>query len=90
MSQYNYNSTDLLKSVELSDRENFLLKESKTFCMYPWIHIHAFPSGEAYPCCHAEMKYPIGNCRNNTLEEIWYDQPMQKLRHSYFSECLFH
>ena len=52
---YNYNSADLVKPTELTEREQFLLKDSKTFCIYPWIHLHAYPTGEAYPCCHAEM-----------------------------------
>jgi len=75
MSNYKYNSADLVKPIELTDREEFLLKESKTFCIYPWIHLHAYPTGEAYPCCHAEMGVgQMGNCRTNTLEEIWYDR----------------
>ena len=80
MTQYKYNSTDLVRPTELTEREQFLLTDSKTFCIYPWIHLHAYPTGEAYPCCHAEMKYPVGNCRSNTLEQIWTDQPMQRLR----------
>jgi MoaA/NifB/PqqE/SkfB family radical SAM enzyme len=87
MSQYKYNSTDLVRSVELTEREEFLLKDSKTFCIYPWIHLHAYPTGEAYPCCHAEMKPGIvGNCREKTLAEIWVDTPMQKLRADMLSE----
>ncbi len=87
MTAYNYNSSDLVQPVELTDREKFLLKESKTFCIYPWIHIHAYPTGEAYPCCHAEMGVgEIGNCRKNTLEEIWNDQPLQKLRDDMLNE----
>ena len=86
MNQYKYNSSDLVRPTELTDREQFLLTDSKTFCIYPWIHLHAYPTGEAYPCCHAEMKYPVGNCRSNTLEEIWQDRPMQKLRADMLSE----
>jgi MoaA/NifB/PqqE/SkfB family radical SAM enzyme len=87
MSQYKYNSTDLVKPVELTDREEFLLKDSKTFCIYPWIHLHAYPTGEAYPCCHAEMKPGIvGNCRTQTLEEIWTGKPMQDLRNAMLTE----
>jgi radical SAM protein with 4Fe4S-binding SPASM domain len=86
MSDYKYNSTNLVKPVDLTDREEFLLTDSKTFCIYPWIHLHAYPTGEAYPCCHAEMQYPVGNCRSNTLKEIWQDQPMQKLRADMLSE----
>jgi organic radical activating enzyme len=84
---YNYNSTDLARPIELTDREEFLLKDSKTFCIYPWIHLHAYPTGEAYPCCHAEMGVgQVGNCRTNTLEEIWRDQPMAQLRKDMLSE----
>ena len=87
-SYYQYNSSDLVNMSmnELSDREKFLLTESKTFCIYPWIHLHAYPTGEAYPCCHSEMKYPVGNCRKNTLKEIWHDTPMQQLRKDMLTE----
>jgi len=87
MTRYKYNSTDLIRPTELTEREKFLLTESKTFCIYPWIHLHAYPTGEAYPCCHAEMKPGVvGNCRTNTLEEIWRDTPMQKLRTDMLTE----
>ena len=83
---YEYNSPQLVRPTELTAREEFLLKDSKTFCIYPWIHLHAYPTGEAYPCCHAEMAYPVGNCRQNTLEEIWRDSPMKQLRNDMLSE----
>jgi radical SAM protein with 4Fe4S-binding SPASM domain len=84
---YNYNSTDLVKNIVLDAREEFLLKESKTFCIYPWIHLHAYPTGEAYPCCHAEMGVgQVGNCRENTLEEIWNSPTQKQLRTDMLSE----
>jgi len=86
MTQYKYNSTDLLKSVELTQKEEYLLKDSKTFCIYPWMHIHAVPTGEVYPCCFAEIDHPIGNCRKNTLQEIFYDEPMKKLKHDLLND----
>ena len=87
MNQYKYNSTDLVRPVELTEREQFLLTDSKTFCIYPWIHLHAYPTGEAYPCCHAEMGVgQVGNCRKNSLEEIWSDEPMQRLRQDMLTE----
>ena len=87
MAQYNYNSSDLVNPVKLDEKEQFLLTESKTFCIYPWIHLHAYPTGEAYPCCHAEMSIgQVGNCRTNTLEEIWHDRPMVNLRDNMLSE----
>lgn len=87
MTQYKYNSTDLVRATELTEREQFLLTDSKTFCIYPWIHLHAYPTGEAYPCCHAEMGVgQVGNCRKNTLAEIWTDVPMQQLREDMLTE----
>jgi MoaA/NifB/PqqE/SkfB family radical SAM enzyme len=79
---YNYNSSDPLK-IELSTLpkdEKYLLTDSKTFCMYPWIHIHAYPTGQAYACCMSEMTHPIGNTRNNTLKEIWNGASLRKMR----------
>ena len=89
MTQYKYNSSDLVRGnmSELSDQERFLLTESKTFCIYPWIHLHAYPTGEAYPCCHAEMGVgQIGNCHTNTLKEIWNSPAQKKLRTDMLSE----
>lgn len=87
MTQYKYNSADLVKSIDLTEREEFLLKESKTFCIYPWIHLHAYPTGEAYPCCHAEMGVgQVGNCRKQSLEEIWHGDAMQRLRDDMLNE----
>jgi len=80
---YQYGSVNPLKiSLEsISDRERKLLSESKTFCMYPWIHLHAFPTGEAMPCCMTEHHAgSIGNCRENTLKEIWNSPQQKQLR----------
>ena len=80
---YQYGSANPIKIGlnELSDREKFLLTESKTFCMYPWIHLHTWPTGQAFPCCHAEMGVgQVGNCRTHTLEQIWNSDQQRKLR----------
>ena len=86
MTQYKYNSADLVRPVDLTEREEFLLKDSKTFCIYPWIHLHAYPTGEAYPCYHAEMAYPVGNTKFKTLEDIYRDAPMRELRKDMLNE----
>jgi radical SAM protein with 4Fe4S-binding SPASM domain len=86
-SMYQYNSTDLVNSVDLTDREKFLLNDSKTFCIYPWVHLHAYPTGEAYPCCHAEMKVgQIGNCQKSELKEIWNSDKQKQLRKDMLNE----
>ena len=91
MTQYKYNSSDLVRGdmSALTERERFLLTESKTFCIYPWIHLHAYPTGEAYPCCHAEMGVgQIGNCRENTLKDIWNSTAQRRLRLDMLNETL--
>jgi hypothetical protein len=84
----NYNSLEPIKiSLDaLESQEQFLLTESKTFCMYPWVHLHAYPTGHAYLCCMTDMEFPIGNCRNNTMKEIWNDVPMRKVRRNMLTE----
>lgn len=79
---YDYNSPAPLKVKlnSLLDNEKHLLTESKTFCMYPWVHIHAYPTGQAYPCCMSEMAHPIGNTHDNTLEQIWNGPGLRKIR----------
>ena len=79
---YNYNGKEPTHiAVEnLTDKHKKLIFENKTFCMYPWIHLHAFPTGEAYPCCNTEMNESIGNTRHDTLNEIWNGAPMRDVR----------
>jgi MoaA/NifB/PqqE/SkfB family radical SAM enzyme len=85
---YGYNSIIPMgvDAASLSEREGFLLTGSKTFCIYPWIHLHAFPSGAAYPCCMADMKYSVGSTRKDTLEEIWNQAPMREIRSNMLNE----
>lgn len=85
---YDYNSPTPLniKLDQLLDREKYLLTESKTFCMYPWVHIHAYPTGDAYPCCMSDMKYSIGNTRNSTLEEIWNSPGLREIRRNMLND----
>ena len=79
---YTYNSPWPLQltATDLSHTQRDLLLNNRSFCIYPWIHIHAYPTGAAYPCCHAEMNCSIGSTRENTLAEIWNDLPMRELR----------
>ena len=89
MTRYNYNSTTPIKlgKDQATDREWFLLTESKTFCIYPWIHLHAYPTGEAWPCCHAEMKQgPVGSCKNSTVKELANSSGMKTLRNDMLEE----
>jgi len=81
---YDYNSWEPVKisADELDQYETELLRDSKTFCIYPWIHLHAYPTGETYPCCHADMQLPVGNARVNTLKDMWNSEGMKQIRHN--------
>jgi len=56
------------------------LIESQRFCMLPWLHLHGWPTGEAYPCCLADDKLPIGDLRRSTLAEIWNGDKLKAMR----------
>lgn len=61
--------------------KNYLLTESKTFCLIPWTHIHTTPSGKALPCCISKLDWEgVGNTRNSSLVEIVNSQKMKELR----------
>lgn len=85
---YNYNGKEPIKiSVDdLSSKHKDLIFESKTFCILPWIHVHSFPTGEAYPCCNTEMSEKIGNTNNQSLAEIWNGDQMREVRRKMLSD----
>lgn len=86
---YQYGSANPLKVAlnSLGTVPRFLLTESKTFCMYPWIHLHAWPTGQAFPCCHAEAPAgELGNTRTQTLTEIWNSPKQRQLRTDMLNE----
>jgi len=86
--QYQYGSANPIKISlnEISEQDKFLLSESKNFCIYPWIHMHAWPTGEAYPCCHATQSPVYGNTRKEPLADIWNGPRMQQLRKDMLSD----
>jgi radical SAM protein with 4Fe4S-binding SPASM domain len=77
---YNERSPYFIEREKLTEKQLQLLTESNTFCMLPWVHMHAFPDGRAYPCCLADYWHPVGDLRQNTMKEIWNQQPYRNLR----------
>ena len=78
-----YQST-AVESESLPVDKEFLLNQSKVFCMYPWTHLYVHPTGDIGPCCASERW--VGNLKDSTLKEIWNQKPMQDLRLSMLSE----
>jgi len=62
------------------DKKDFLLKESKSFCVFPWMHIYANPDGKAFPCCTAEQDTIDQNLKEKTIEEVFNSDDWKKLR----------
>jgi organic radical activating enzyme len=63
-----------------TNSKDYLLKESKTFCMFPWIHLYSNPDGAAFPCCTAEQDEIDENTKNKTLDEIFNSTDWKQLR----------
>ena len=74
-----------LKIADMTARQKDLLIDSKTFCMLPWLHIHAFPDGRAYPCCFALDRYPVGDLNKNSMEEVFNGTDMSEIRKNMLS-----
>jgi organic radical activating enzyme len=77
---YNERAPYFIDKEELTDEQWQRLTESKTFCMLPWTHMHAFPDGRAYPCCLADYWHPVGDLRKNTMAEVWNQKPLSDMR----------
>ena len=73
---------------QLTDWERHLLTESSTFCMYPWMHMHLYPTGQAKPCCMSEHRglEPLGNANQIPMREIWNSSSMKQLRRNMLNE----
>jgi len=81
-SQYNWKDRipSYIKLEELTEDQKHKLLTSETFCMIPWIHLHAWPDGRAYPCCLAKAEHPVGNLKEQTMKEVWNAEPMRNMR----------
>lgn len=55
--------------------KNFLLNQSKSFCMLPWLHIHTTPQGKIMPCCIADM-----DIEKHSLRHAFHSDEMNTLR----------
>ena len=76
-----YISEDDLRSDQL-DR----LTKSDVFCMIPWIHMHAFPDGRAYPCCLGDDQHPIGNFKQDSMKTVWNQDAYKTMRKNILEE----
>lgn len=59
--------------------KDHLLKNSKNFCMLPWVHFHMWPDSKVFPCCIAESFMPVATYKGS-LEKVWNAEKMKELR----------
>ena len=60
--------------------KDYLLNESKVFCMFPWLHLNVTPKGDIYPCCSNDYTKPYGNTKTISLKEAFNNDKMKNLR----------
>ena len=66
--------------------KQYLLNESKHFCMAPWVTMHLWPNGEAMPCCvvvpddDTPFSGKLGNIKDDSLNDLWNSKLMKQLR----------
>lgn len=83
---YNARAPYFIEPEKLTDTQADLLMKSERFCMLPWVHMHAFPDGRAYPCCLADYWHPVGDLRKNTMAEVWNQDAYKKMRVNMLTE----
>jgi radical SAM protein with 4Fe4S-binding SPASM domain len=85
---FNYNDRKpvYIAEEDLRDDQVDRLVKSDVFCMIPWIHLHGFPDGRAYPCCLGEMDHPVGNLKESTMEEVWNQDAYRTMRSNMMTE----
>ena len=85
---YNYNDRKPVYIDESNLRSDQLdrLTKSDVFCMIPWIHMHAFPDGRAYPCCLGDDNHPIGNFKQDSMATVWNQDAYKTMRQNMLEE----
>ena len=78
--EYGAKEPEKLKIKDMTSKQKELLIESESFCMLPWMHLHAYPDGRAYPCCFAFDPYPVGDLNKQSLKEVFNNDKMNKMR----------
>ena len=78
--EYGAKEPEKLKIKDMTPRQKELLLDSDTFCMMPWLHLHAFPDGRAYPCCFGLDQHPVGDLNKSSMEEVFNGKDMREMR----------
>ena len=77
---YGAKEPEQLKIKDMTPRERELLIDSESFCILPWMHLHSYPDGRAYPCCFAYERTSVGNLNTESMEQVFNGEKMKKMR----------
>ena len=63
------------------DKIKTLLKESKNFCVLPWVHFHSWPNGKVMPCCIADSDKPVAQInKDESIIEMMNSEDFKRIR----------
>lgn len=68
------------------------VKDTKHFCILPWIHFHAWPDKRVMPCCIADAYNPVSTTDRGEILDIMNSERyneirVQMLNDEYIPEC---
>jgi radical SAM protein with 4Fe4S-binding SPASM domain len=55
-------------------------RNSKTFCIMPWIHQYVGTAGDVKPCCVYDHELELGNLKGSSLKEVWNNDETKTIR----------
>lgn len=70
-----------------------LIKDSKHFCILPWIHFHGWPNGQVMPCCVADSQMPVSRIEDDVSildmmnSEKYREMRVKMMNDEYVPEC---
>lgn len=56
------------------------LRAGRHFCILPWISLSLETDGDVTPCCVSAYGYSYGSAHAKSIERIWNDEPIRKMR----------
>lgn len=65
---------------QITENKKFLLNDSKSFCILPWVTFYKTPIGEAGPCCVMNMDHKIKVEHGTSLKDMVNCNEMKQLR----------
>jgi len=66
------------KEAKINTKED--IKDSKHFCIIPWLHLHALPDSRVLPCCVSDFDETYGNLNKESLKEVWNNSKFKTMR----------